>query len=328
MLPLLVAALVCACSKAAATKGVGQEQQTLRYQAYPTLVGFPELAEDLGFLAPLKLQYVGSTISGPQNIQSVATRDVDFGGAFNGAIVKLAVAKAPIKAVVAYYGTDRDALSGFYTLPDSPIKNAKDLLGKKIAVNTLGAHSEFTIREYLSRQGLTSEQARQVQLVVLPPGNSEQALREKQVDVAAMQTILYEKAKPRGELRLLFSDHELFGDFNAGSLVMHQRFIQENPSTVRTFIQATAKAIEWARSHPRDEVIARLEKVMKKRGANEDVSQLKYWRTPSVASAGGRISDVDFQRWIDWLVKDGQLAADQVSARDLYTNEFQDRAAR
>src|SRR4051812_38347668 len=100
LLLLLVAALACACSKAAATKqGAEQEQQMLRYQAYPTLVGFPELAEELGFLAPLKLQYLGSTISGPQNIQSVATGDVDFGGAFNGAIVKLAVAKAPIKAV-------------------------------------------------------------------------------------------------------------------------------------------------------------------------------------------------------------------------------------
>ena len=326
---LLCVLLACACTKASATKrSETDEVKVIRFQGYPTLVGFHELAEELGYLAPLKLQYMGSTISGPQNIQAVATGDIDVGGAFNGAIVKLAVAKAPIKAVMAYYGTDRDALPGFYTLPDSSIKSAKDLLGKKIAVNTLGAHSEFTIREYLSRQGLTSEQARQVQLVVLPPGNSEQALREKQVDVAAMQTILYEKARPRGELRLLFSDHELFGDFNAGSLVMHKRFIEENPNSVRHLVQATAKAIEWARSHPRDEVVARLEKTQKRRGANEDISQLTYWRTTSVATPGGRISDIDFQRWIDLLVKDGQISPNQVAARDLYTNEFQQRQAR
>ena len=38
---------------------------------------------------------------------------------------------------------------------DSPIKTARDLIGKKIAVNTLGAHLEFMLREYLARNGLT-----------------------------------------------------------------------------------------------------------------------------------------------------------------------------
>lgn len=329
LLALALSALVGACSKASATKrGDGVETQVLRYQAYPTLVGFPELAQDLGFLDPVRLEYVGSTISGPQNIQAVATGDVDFGGAFNGAIVKLMAAKAPIRAVIAYYGTDADQLTGFFTLPNSPIESAKDLLGKKVAVNTLGAHAEFTIREYLARAGLSADSARKVQMVVLPPGSSEQALREGQVDVAGMQTILHDKAQARGPLRLLFSDRELFGDFNAGSLVMHTRFIEQNPNTVRRFVQATARAIEWARTHPRDEVIARLERVMKKRGANEDISQLKHWKSTGIATPRGRISDADFQIWIDWLVKDGQLAPGQVRPGSLYTNEFQEEQAR
>jgi ABC-type nitrate/sulfonate/bicarbonate transport system substrate-binding protein len=328
LVTLLFAALVGACSKASATKrSAGGEQLRLRYQAYPTLVGYPELAADLGYLAPVELEYVGSTISGPQNIQAVATGDVDFGGAFNGAIVKLAARKANLKAVIAYYGTDDESCIGFYTLPGSSIQSAKDLLGKKVAVNTIGAHAEFTIREYLSRQGLSAEQARQVQMVVLPPGTAEQALREGQVDVAGMQTILYEKAKPRGDLRLLFSDRALFGNFNAGSLVMRTRFIEENPNTVRKFVQATAKAIEWARTRPREEVIARLEKVMKKRGANEDVSQLSHWRSTTIVTPGGRMTPSDFQRWTDWLVRDGQLASGQIDVRTLYSNDFQEGGA-
>lgn len=327
---LLAVVVLAGCSKASAGKRVGDSEQTvLRYQAYPTLVGFPELAEDLGYLEGLKLEYVGTTISGPQNIQAVVTGDVEFGGAFNGAVVKLAATKAPMRAVIAYYGTDSQQFTGFYTLPDSPIRHAKDLIGKRVAVNTVGAHAEFTILEYLSRAGLSAEQAKSVQLVVLPPGTSEQALREKQVDVAGMQTILYEKAKPRGELRLLFSDLQLFGNFNAGSIVMHERFIEKNPNTVRKFVQGTAKAIEWARSHPRDEVIARFEKIVKtKRGPSEDVSQFAYWRTTSIATPGGKMGDIDFQRWIDWLVRDGQLEKGQVVARDVYTNEFQSSAGR
>jgi len=58
-------------------------------------LGHPaELAADLGYLQDLKLDWVGNTISGPQDIQSAATRQTDFGGAFNGAVVKLVAAGA------------------------------------------------------------------------------------------------------------------------------------------------------------------------------------------------------------------------------------------
>ncbi len=323
-LVVLLFGLLTSCSKASATKrGDGYETLVLRYQGYPALAGVYEIAQDLGYLAPIKLEYVGSTISGPQNIQAVATGDVDFGGAFNGAVVKLVATKAPIKAVIAYYGTDAQFFNGFYVLPDSPIRTAKDLLGKKIAVNTLGAHTEFTIREYLARNGLSAEQARQVQLVVLPPTNAEQALRERQVDMVGIPPFLYENARTRGELRRVFSDHQLFGDFNAGSLVMRTRFIEENPNTVRKFVEASGKAIDWMRSAPREEVITRLGKVMRQRNENEDASWLKYWKSTGIASPRGRLVDRDFQIWIDWLVKDGQLPAGGVRARDVYTNAFQ-----
>ncbi|MDB4977131.1 MAG: transport system substrate-binding protein [Myxococcaceae bacterium] len=325
---LALALLLAACSKAPRAEGAGGlETLVLRHQGYPTLVGMTELAEELGFLAPIKLEYIGSTISGPQNIQAVATGDVDYGGAFNGAVVKLIASKVPLRALIAYYGTDALSNMAFYTLPDSSIRTGKDLIGKKVAVNTLGAHAEFVMREYLARQGLTTAEAKQVQLVVLPPGNAEQALRDRQVDVAALQTILYEKAQVRGDLRLLVSDHQLFGDFNAGSYVMRTDFIAKNPNTVRHFVRATARAIEWARSHPRQEVIARLEKAMQRRGDHEDISQLKYWRSTTIATPGGLMRDADFQLWIDWLVKDGQLSARQIEARQIYTNEFQEGAA-
>ncbi len=60
-----------------------------------------ELAEDLGYLAPIRLHFVGSTVSGPQSVQAVVTGDTDFGGAFNGAIIKLVAAKAPIAVAEA-----------------------------------------------------------------------------------------------------------------------------------------------------------------------------------------------------------------------------------
>jgi ABC-type nitrate/sulfonate/bicarbonate transport system substrate-binding protein len=151
------------------------EKTEIRYQGWAGQVTFPELAEDLGYLAPLKLKWVGNTISGPQDIQTVVTGDVDIGGAFYGAIIKLIAAKAPIKAVVGYYGSDADTYNGYYVKEDSPIKTARDLIGKKVAVNTLGAHLEFVLREYLARNGLSAAEAKQVTLVAVSPVTGEQA---------------------------------------------------------------------------------------------------------------------------------------------------------
>src|SRR6202012_3892615 len=133
-----------------------QEQTEIRYQGWAGQVTFVELADDLGYLAPLKLKWVGNTISGPQDIQTVVTGDTDIGGAFYGAIIKLIAARAPVKAVIGYYGSDAETYYGYYVKEDSPIRTAHDLIGKKVAVNTLGAHLEFVLREYLARNGLST----------------------------------------------------------------------------------------------------------------------------------------------------------------------------
>ncbi|WP_159888185.1 ABC transporter substrate-binding protein [Paenibacillus puerhi] len=307
----------------ASAAGDGAPEVTeLRYQGSVGAVTFPELAEDLGYLAPLKLKYIGNTISGPQDIQSVVTGDTDFGGAFNGAIVKLLAAKAPIKPVIAYYGVDKNTWTGYYVLENSPIKTARDLIGKKIAVNTLGAHHEFVIREHLRREGLTKEEIDKVTLVVVPPVTGEQTLRAEQIDAATLGGVLRDKALERGGIRPLFRDIDVFGEFSAGSYVLTEKFIKSNPQAARLFVEATAKAIEWARTTPRDEVVARYEKIINERGRKEDTSTVKFWQSTGVAGQGGLISDKEFQVWIDWLESEGTLKKGQLKLDGLYTNAF------
>jgi ABC-type nitrate/sulfonate/bicarbonate transport system substrate-binding protein len=324
---LLLGLVLASCSRSRAAESradpSGLELTELRYEPYAGIVFFPELAEDLGYLAPIKLKYLGSTISGPASIQNVVTGETDLGGAFNGAIIKLVAAKAPIKAVIGYYGADAETFQGFYVLEDSPIRGGRDLIGKKVAVNTLGAHSEFMWREYLSREGLSEAEIKQTTLVVIPPSNGEQALRQRQVDVVSLSQVFRHKALERGGLRQLFSDYSVFGEFTAGSIVMTDKFLKQNPNTARKFVQAMAKAIEWARTTPRDQVIARFQKIILRHGTQADADAQKYWRSTAVPSPGGRLSDKEFQVWIDWMVKDGQLKAGQIKASDLYTNAFQ-----
>lgn len=320
LLGLSAVAVSCGTT-AGATSGKSQTK-TLRYQGWAGQVTLPELAEDLGYLEDVKLKWVGNTISGPQDIQSAATGQVDFGGAFNGAVVKLAANNAPIKAVISYYGSDKDAYSGYYVLEDSPLRSARDLLGKKVGMNTLGAHSEAMLDIYLQRGGLSRADIGKVEPLVVPPVNTEQTLRQKQIDVAVLGGILRDKALAAGGIRPLFTDYQLLGAFSAGTFVMTDRFLKQNPDTARIFVTAVGRAIEWSRSTPHEEVIARMTDIAKKRRRNEDTAPLKYWRSYGVAEKAGLITGKELQLWIDWLADRGDIKKDQVTLSDLYTNEF------
>jgi ABC-type nitrate/sulfonate/bicarbonate transport system substrate-binding protein len=234
--------------------------------------------------------------------------------------VKLIEAGAPVKAVINYYGEDKKTFNGFYVKEDSPIRTARDFIGKKIAVNTLGAHSEAVINTYLRKNGLTADEIKQVQLVVVPPNDTEEAIRRGQVDAGALGSILQDKAIANGGLRSVFSDAQLFGTFAGGPYVLREDFIAQNPNTTRTFTTGVAKAIEWERTTPREEVIARFTKIIKERGRNENPAALQYWKSVGVP-AKGEIKDEDFTRWNDYL-KSAGIIKDDLDPKKLYTNEF------
>ena len=302
----------------------GTEVKELRYQGSANNVTFPELAADLGYLGDLKLNWVGNTTSGPQDIQSAATNQTDFGGAFAGAVVKLIEAGAPVKAVTNYYGSDQKTFNGYYVKADSSIRSAKDLIGKKIAVNTLGAHHEAVINTWLTKNGLSQDEIKQVQLVPLTPNDTEEAIRRGQVDVGTLGGVLQDRAIEAGGLRSLFSDVDLFGSFAGGQIVLRNDFIEKNPNTTHTFTTGVAKAIKWAAETPREEVIARFTKIIESRGRNESTANLKFWKSPGVPDAGV-IKDEDFTRWEAWLNSSG-IVRGNLTPSKYYTNDFNDFA--
>ncbi|MET8200783.1 ABC transporter substrate-binding protein [Micromonospora taraxaci] len=304
-----------------ATAG-GKQTTELRYQGSVGQVTLPELAADLGYLGDVTLNWIGNVTGGPQDIQATATGQSDFGGAFNGAIVKLAAANAPITAVVSYYGSDAQTFQGYYVLDDSPIRSPRDLIGRKVGMNTLGAHAEAVLKTWLARGGLSPAEVKQVELVALPPVNTEQSLRQKQIDVAVLGGVIRDKAVASGGIRTIFTDYELLGAFSGGTYVFRDDFVKRNPETVKAFVTGVGKAIEWARTQPRETVVARMRDIIGKRGRNEDPSLVAYWKSSGVAGRGGVISEQEFATWIDWLAAEGELRGDRPKPADIYTNRF------
>ena len=157
---LLVTGSVTGCS----ASGADGETKTIRYQTNAGLVDLSELADALGYFegTGIKLERVGDVQGGPESLRAVATDQVDYGGAFNGAIAKLASTGAPITAVVSYYGSDDNVNSSLLVKKGSGIDGAEDLIGKKVAVNTLGANAEAIIDTYLEKEGLSQDEIEEV----------------------------------------------------------------------------------------------------------------------------------------------------------------------
>ncbi|VFA95292.1 Putative aliphatic sulfonates-binding protein precursor [Nocardia farcinica] len=310
-----------ACGQSS-TATTADGKTVLRYQGTTGQVTAFELADDLGYFSKISLKWEGDTTSGPASIQAAATNQTEFGSAFNGAVVKLISGGANVTSVLSSYGADELSFSGYYVREDSPITTARDLIGKKVAVNTLGAHHEFITREWLHQQGLSEAEIDQVQLVVVPPANTEDALRKGQVDVGTLGSVFRETALERGGLRPLYTDKAIFGEFDYGAYVFRDEFIEKNRDAVADFVQGTARATRWLQVTPREEVVARFADIINRRGRNENTDLLKYWRSPGIPVPGAVIAEKELQIWIDWLVRNGELDQGKLRASDLFTNEF------
>ncbi|MFE7404747.1 ABC transporter substrate-binding protein [Isoptericola sp. NPDC057559] len=319
----LLGLTLSACAGATAAQESASGKTVFRYQGGTGTVSYPELAEDLGYFEDIELDWIGDVTGGPASIQAAVTGETEFGGAFNGAIAKLQSTGAPVTSVISYYGADEQTFGGFYTVEGSPIASARDLVGKKVGVNTLGAQSETLLREWLSREGLTPEEADKVELVVVPPVNAEQTLREGQIDVASLGGVIKEKALDRGGLTLLVGENELYGEFAYGTYILRDDFIARHRDAVQDFVQGTARAIRWAQTTPVDEVRDRFTAIIEERHRTGETTDLvPYWKSSSVPTPGGVIQDDEISVWVDWLEKDGQLDQGALQVDDLFTNEF------
>lgn len=318
---VLVAAGATGCSAGAAEDG--KEVTTLRYQTGPGLLNYAELADSLGYLDGITLRSVGEVQGGPAALQALATDQTDFAvGPFNGATAKVVSTGLKVTAVAAAYGSTEKVNSSLLTLADSSIRSGKDLIGKKVAVNTLGANAEAVLDTYLQKEGLTAKEIDQVTLVPLPGINTEPALRKGQVDAAYLGFAAKALALDHGGIRVLANDTDFVGPYNGGSYVLKAQFLEDNPTTSKKLVNGITKAIAWDQAHTPEQTLARYTTYLKSHGKAQYVKALATWQGNGVATPGGVLRDQDFSIWIDWLKSSGEVEAASLKPGDLYTNDL------
>jgi ABC-type nitrate/sulfonate/bicarbonate transport system substrate-binding protein len=323
----LVTVVIAACGSSgdsgAGSKNAsaGTGPTTIRYQVTPGSLDTIEFASYLGYLPGLKIKQVGTVLGGPADIQAVATNSSDVGGAFDGSVAAAIAAGAKIKAVVGYYGSNKLTFGGVYVKSNSSIRTAKDLIGKSVGVNTLGANATQVTDLWLAKQGLTPAQIKQVNFVVVSPTSAAEALQTGRLDAAFLSFATRQLALKNGGVRELMTDTGLLGPYTGGAEVLRTSFIARYPKETTEIVSALAKTIHWLQVTPRAQVIKVAEKIATQHGRSDD-NWISSWRSQGVLENGGYIKPIDFSRWTQAMELTGQLRKGQVSLSQLYTDAF------
>ena len=279
-----------------------------------------EIADALGFFKGkgIRVESKGDSPGGPESLAALASGSIDVAGTATPAIINAIGGGAKILCIMPRAGVSKDVNSKFFVLDSSSIKAAKDLKDKSIAVNTLGAHLDYTIREYLRLHGLSKDD---VKLMTVPGPQLDETLRDRKADlvgVGVWQGPIAAKIAAEGGVRVLFTDHNVLGDIVLASNAMEKAFIDQHPEAVKEFVTASAKAVDWVAEHP-DEARTLAAQILKKRG--EDPAGVMNWPGYGL-SQHALYKDHDTKFWLDVLVREGKLKPGQFSPEDIATNKY------
>lgn len=295
------------------------EDVTMRYLASHGGLSAHELAWELGWFegTGITLENVGYASGGPESLMALAGGSVEIGSAATSAVLNSIIGGNDFVAAYPTQGINDQVQSIFYVLEDSPIRGVADLEGKTIAVNTLGAHLDYTVREALHQAGRDQAAAN---LVTVPGPQLEQVLRSGQVDVAAFgywQTTFEGAARQGGGIRAIFDDTDVLGEIAGGFTVLRRDWVEAHPEAARIWVEQSARALDYARENP-EETRAVMARALEERGENPDVAA--FFAGYGVREGGRAIPrDIDF--WIEVLEREGRVTPGQLSSDDILLSD-------
>ncbi|KZX14800.1 NMT1/THI5 like protein [Methanobrevibacter cuticularis] len=251
------------------------------------------------------------------------------------ALINLIKSGVPVKAVVVtgaepINGSSDEEHMHWLVKEDNPLQDAKDIEtfvkenNRKIKVGVLstGVCADLETNAWLRKNNVSTDN---VEYVVLPDNQQEQALLQGDIDIATLHPPFYAKAEKNSnetddsdkKLRILVTSSEAFGPAAGLSFaIVNEDFIKEDPNTVRDFIKAFKDADRWSNENRKEAGEITSKNIDLPYTANV------HWYSPS----GAFDAEVDgyIQEWIDAMVADGLIKEGEFEPKDLYTTEFKD----
>jgi NitT/TauT family transport system substrate-binding protein len=182
---------------------------------------------------------------------------------------------------------------------NSPIRNVKQLEGKRYGVNTLGNIAEASFRAYLDQQGVDLDKVKIVELgtpLTVPP------LAQGRVDAVSANEPAVTIGLQTGGVRILAENpYSALGKevFLAGWM-SNAKFLEENPRTVQAFSQAIDKAVKWSEDEQNKEAFNQL--LAQRTGLAPNVVDKM-----TMSTTKSRVTAADIEPWIEATKKYGLI---------------------
>ncbi|MGC9537285.1 ABC transporter substrate-binding protein [Streptomyces sp. UG1] len=197
----------------------------------------------------LKLEF-SIAQGGAAIVPGVASGQFQFG--FSN-VTSLMVAQSngvPVKAVangIASTGVAGKDFGALMVKKGSAVKSAKELEGKKVAINTLKNINETAVRESVRKAGGDPDK---VNFVELAFDQMPAALDKGQIDAAMVVEPATATIKSQGGVVIASPLVDVAPDLTVAMYFASTQYAQQNPEVVKKFQDATAESLAYAEAHP------------------------------------------------------------------------------
>lgn len=254
---VLVAASACGSSggSGASDKGTSSEATTVKVGIIPIVDVAPlYLGQKKGFYTRHGLKLSLTTAQGGAAIvPGVVSGQFQFGFSNMTSLMLARSRNVPVQAVVngvASTGLPGKDFGAITVKKGSSLTSAKELEGKKVAVNTLKNINETAVRASIRKAGGDPSKVKFVELAF---DQMPAALDSGQIDAAMVVEPALATVKSQGGTEIASSMVDVAKDLTVAMYFTSTRYEQQNPAVVQRFREATAESLAYADAHP-DEV--------------------------------------------------------------------------
>ena len=193
-----------------------------------------------------------SAQGGAAIIPGVVSGQFQFGFSNTTSLMIAQTKGVPVTSVAngdATTGNTTTDVSGVAVKKDSPVKSAKDLAGKTVAVNTLQNIGDTTVREAVREDGGDPSKVKFVELAF---DQMPAALAGGQVDAAWMGEPALTIAKSQGARVVASPFAQTDPKLTLAAYFTSTQVAQKNPGLVKKFAEAMNESLTYASAHPEE----------------------------------------------------------------------------
>jgi NitT/TauT family transport system substrate-binding protein len=244
--------------------------------------------------------------------QAMAADALDI-GVSAGPELALVEKGAPVKGVAMPFGPPVYLV--VLVRPDSDIKSAADLKGRKIGVSSIRSLTGWLLVELSRQQGFGP---RGIELVASPPRGSLAAIKTRQIDGMITDITFALRAVENGEGRILLGFGDRLKDFHTHVIYATNKLIAGRPDAIRRFLAGWFDIVAFMRANKAETVKV----AMNVLELPESIASPTYDGLMPVFSSDGKFDAAALKTLSRSFVELDLLPAEPKDMRRLYTEEF------